>query len=119
MDEDIRFPFVVLGSTGAAVTFTFPCPYKCTVRGLTCSVSADPGDAETVTVTNATQSTAVGVMAMGTDIAANAKGVWTADVTEGNTVNAEGDVLVFVITQLTAAAYFTMVLELDPKCRVA
>ena len=116
MDEDIRFPVYLLGATGA-VTLPFVCPYACTVRGLIGAVSADPGDAETVTLTNATQSVTLGVLLFGTDIAANAKGVWTADVTAGETVNALGDVLLFTVTQLTAAAVFEMILELDPKCR--
>jgi len=118
MDEDIRFTFIVLGATGGDTTFTFPVPYKCTVRGLTCSVSADPGDGETVTVTNATQSTNVGVMAMGSTIAANALGTWTKDATAGDYVQEKDDVFVFVISTLTAAAYFSMVLELDPKARI-
>jgi len=117
MDEDIRFTVSILGSTGGAVTRPFVCPYACTVRDLIGAVSADPGDAESVTLTNATQSVTLGVLLFGTDIAANAKGVWTADVTEGETVNAAGDVLLFTVTQLTAAAVFEMILELDPKCR--
>jgi len=119
MDEDIRFPVYCLGSTGGALPYTFVCPYKCTVRDLIGAVNVDPGDAESVTLTNATQSTTLGVLLWGSTIAANAKGIWTADVTEGDTVNNAGDVLVFTVTQVTAAATFSLILELDPKCRVA
>ena len=117
MDEDIRFPIQILGSTGAPVVVPFVCPYACTVRGLIGAVAADPGDAESVTLTNVTQSVTLGVLLWGSTIAANAKGTWTADVTEGETVNAKGDVLVFTVTQLTAATVFSLLLELDPKCR--
>jgi hypothetical protein len=116
MDEDIRFPVFILGATGA-VTLPFVCPYACTVRDLIGAVAKDPGDDETITLTNVTQSVTLGVLLFGNDIAANAKGVWTADSTEGETVNAEGDVLLFTISTLAQAAIFSMILELDPKCR--
>ena len=118
MDEDIRFTVNVLGIVGVA-TYPFVCPYKCTVRSLIGAVSADPGDDETVTLTNATDSKTLGVLTFGNDIAANAKGVWTADVTNGDYVNDEGDVLLFTTSDCAAIANFSMILELDPKCRAA
>lgn len=119
MDEDIRFPIYCLGATGATAPFTFVCPYKCTIRDLIGAVSADPGDGETITVTNNTQSDiTMGVITWGSDIAANAKGTWAADSTYGNTVCEAGDVLVFTVSQCSAAATFSLILELDPKCRV-
>ncbi len=117
MDEDIRYTINIAGIVGVAIT-AFPCPYKCTVRDLIGCVNIDPGDDETVTVTNATQAKTLGVLLFGNDIAANALGVWTADVTNGNLVNAKNDVLVFTGSDCAAAAVVTMVLELDPKCRV-
>lgn len=117
MDEDIRFPIYCLGVAGVE-TLPFVCPYKCTVRDLIGAVSEDPGDGETVTLTNATKSKTLGVITWGSDIAANAKGVWVADTTNGNYVNAAGDVLLFTTSDCTAAAVFHMLLELDPKCRI-
>ena len=117
MDEDIRFPVNVTGIVGVA-TRPFVCPYKCTVRDLIGAVSADPGDDETVTLTNLTQTKTLGVLTFGSGIAANAKGVWAADGTDGNNVNNEGDVLLFTTSDCAAAAVFAMILELDPKCRI-
>jgi len=117
MDEDIRFPVYCLGATGGTAPFTFVVPYKCTVRGVTGAVSADPGGGETITLTNATQSLTMGVITWGSTIAANAKGTWVADSTDGEKSMAEGDVLVFTVSQCTAAATFSLVLELDPKNR--
>jgi len=118
MDEDIRFTMGILGSTGGAVVMYWEVPYACTFRDLKGCVNADPGDSETITVYNATQSKTLGVLAFGDDIAAGAKGTWTADATYGNTVCAAGDVLTFTFTQLTAAATAQLIIELDPKCRV-
>lgn len=117
MDEDIRFTVYIIGIVGVAVT-TLVCPYKCTFRDLIGAVNADPGDDETVTVVNATQTKTLGVLLFGNDIAANAKGVWTADVTNGNTVCAAGDVITFTSSDCAAAALFSLIAELDPKCRV-
>ena len=118
MDEDIRFVINVEGIVGVAYT-AFPCPYACTFRDLKGVVNIDPGDDETITVTNATQVTTVGVLLFGSDIAANALGAWTADVTSGEIVIAKDDILVFTSSDCTAAACFTLIAELDPKCRVA
>jgi len=117
MDEDIRFTVHLLGVAGVE-TLPFVCPYKCTVRDLIGAVCTDPGDDETVTLTNVTQSVTLGVLLFGNDIAANAVGAWTADVTEGNTVCEAGDVLLFTTSDCTAIAVFNMILELDPKCRL-
>ena len=117
MDQDIMFPVNVLGIVGVA-TYPFVCPYKCTVRDLAGAVSADPGDDETVTLTNLTQTKTLGVLTFGNNIAANAKGVFTPDSTNGNFINAVGDVLLFTTSDCAAVANFSMMLELDPKCRL-
>jgi len=118
MDEDIRFPVHLLGVAGVE-TLPFICPYRCTVRDLIGVVDADPGDDETVTLTNNTQSVTLGVLLFGNDIAANTAHVsWTPDATNGNTVCEEGDILLFTTSDCAAIAVFNMILELDPKCRV-
>ena len=120
MDEDIRFTINIAGVAGGAGAYTaFPCPYRCTVRDLTGVVNISPGTGDTVTVTNATQGTTVGVMTWAGVAAINSLGAWVADTTDGDTVCAEDDVLVFTTSVCTNAACFTLALELDPKCRVA
>ena len=117
MDEDIRNVINIAGIVGVAIT-AFPCPYACTFRDLKGVVNISPGTGETVTVTNATQGTTVGVMTWAGVAAINSLGAWVADVTEGNTVNAKNDVLVFTSSDCANAACFTLIAELDPKCRV-
>ena len=117
MDEDIRFPVYILGATGAVVQ-PFVCPYACTVRDLIGVAGLDPGDAETITLTNTTQSDiTLGVLLWGSTLSSYAKGAWTADATYGDTVCAEGDVLLFTVSTLEQASLLSLILELDPKCR--
>jgi len=118
MDEDIRFCIGILGSSGGATNRYWQAPYMCTMRDIKATWSADPGDNETITVTNETQSVTLGVLSFGASLAVGAKGTWTADTTNGNTVNASGDVIKFAMTQLTAASVCELIVELDPKCRV-
>lgn len=118
MDEDIRFSLSILGGTGAATDRYWQVPYKSTFRDLLGTFSADPGDDETVTVVNVTQTKTLGVLTFGSGISVGAKGVWAADSTDGNTVNAAGDVLKFTVTQLTAASEVELLIELDPKARI-
>ena len=117
MDEDIRFTINIAGIVGVAIT-AFPAPYDCMFRDLIGVINIDPGDDETVTVTNATQATTVGVMTWAGETTANDMGVWVADTTDGNTKIAQNDILVFTTSDCTAAACFTLIAELDPKCRV-
>ena len=116
MDEDIRFSIQILGATGAVV-MPFVCPYACTVRDLIGVAGADPGDADTITLTNTTQSVTLGVLLWGSDLSTYAKGAWTADATYGDTVCAKGDVLLFTVSTLDQASLLSLILELDPKCR--
>lgn len=111
-----KVDFSLLGSTSAATTFYIPVPSRCTIKTVQAACSADPGDAETITVSKAT--TTVGVLTYGSDIAAGAVGTYAADSTGGETVFAAGDVVKVVISQLTAAATFCGYIEFDEYARV-
>ena len=119
MDQDIHYQHNTAFASGATTTY-HPLLFKCTLRNVVAVVQADPGDAETITVTYgataATATTAMGVLTFGTDIAAGAKATWTADATYGNTVMAEGGFLKFV-TSAASAADVLIDIELDPYAR--
>ncbi|WP_289020401.1 hypothetical protein [Desulfobacter postgatei] len=116
MLSDIMFQHHTAFAAGATTTY-FQVPYRCTVRSVAGIVQADPGDAETVTVTGgttaATATTALGTLTFGTDIAAGAVGTWAADATTGNTVLEEGSFLK-IVTSAAAAADLDLNIELDP-----
>ena len=121
MDEDIRFQLSILclGTTGGTTRY-WTVPYRCTFRDLIAVAgNSDPGDAETVTVVNATQSVTLGVATFGSDIAAGAKATWVADTTYGDTVCASGDILTFCATADANTDIIELTFELDPKCRAA
>lgn len=107
--------FVATSATGAATTVYVPVPVRCIVKDCQASVSADPGDAETVTLADG--STTLGVLTFGSDIAAGATGTYVADSDGGETVLDAGDVIKVTITQCTAAAVFTGYIEIDPFVR--
>ena len=119
MDQDIHFQHTTAFAAGAATTY-FLVPYRCTVREISAIVQADPGDAETITVTYgataATASTAIGTLTFGSTIAAGATATWAADATTGDTVCAEGGFLKFV-TSAASAANCDIDIELDPYAR--
>jgi len=119
MDQDIIRHHALAFAAGALTTYK-RIPYRCTIRDIVAVVQADPGDAETITVTYgataATASTAIGIVTFGTDIAAGALGTWTANSTTGDTVCAEGGFLKFVTTAASAAAV-DMDIEFDPYAR--
>ena len=118
MDQSINFQKAIAFAAGALTTY-FYVPYRCTLRSISGIVNADPGDAETVTVTygaTVAAATAMGVLTFGTDIAAGAIGTWTEDATTGGTVMAEGSYLKFV-TSAAATAVCDLDIELDPYCR--
>jgi len=123
MDEDIRFTInMVCTNSGAGATVLYwMVPYKCTIRDLIAfAANSDPGDADTVTLYNYTQSKTLGVATFGSDIAAGAKATWVADTTYGDLVCAQYDVLRITVSQTAAATdIIGMILELDPKCRAA
>ncbi len=119
MDEDIRYQLSILclGTTGGTTRY-FQAPYRCTFRDLIAIAgNSDPGASETVTVVNATQSKTLGVATFGADIAEGAKAVWVADTTNGDLVNAEGDIITFEATADAATDIIELLFELDPKCR--
>lgn len=120
MLQSIYFQRQAAFATGALTTY-FQLPYRCTVRNIKGIVQADPGDAETVTVTSEPtvggSAVDIGVLTFGTTIAAGAVGVWVADATTGETVLEEGTFLKFVTTAATAAAVLDLDIELDPLAR--
>lgn len=107
--------FNLLGSSSAAATFYIPVPVRCTVKTAQAACSVDPGDAETITLADG--SNTVGVLTFGTDIAAGATGTYAADATYGETIFDAGDVIKVTITQLTAAATFSGYIEIDEFAR--
>ena len=119
MDQDIHFQHRTAFASAAATTY-FYLPYRCTVRNISGIVQANPGDAETITVTNEATvggtSTAVGVLTFGSSIDAGAIGTWTADATYGDTVFAAGSFLKFV-TSAASAANCDIDIELEPYAR--
>lgn len=106
-----KLSFSILGATGAAADFYIPVPTRCTVRTMQAACSADPGDAETITLLDG--SNTVGVLTFGSTIAAGATGTYAADATYGATIFDAGDVIKLTITQLTAAATFVGYIEVD------
>ncbi len=119
MDQDINFQHTTAFAAGATTTY-FIVPYRSTVRAISAIVQADPGDAETITVTNEATvggtSVDIGVAAFGSTIDAGATATWVADSTTGDTVIAEGSLLKFV-TSAASAANCDINIELDPYAR--
>ena len=119
MDQDIHYQHQTAFASGASTTY-HPILFPCTLRNITAIVQADPGDAETITVTYgataATANTAMGVATFGSDIAAGALATWAADATTGGTVMAAGGFLKFV-TSAASAADVLIDIELDPYAR--
>lgn len=117
MDQDIHFQKTIAFAAGATTEF-FRVPYRCTLRDINGVVQADPGDAETITFTESVNSTALGVLTFGTDIAAGALGTWAADSTDGDHVLEAGE-LIQAVTSAASAASCDLNIELDPYARKA
>jgi hypothetical protein len=119
MDQDIHFQHTTAFAAGAATTY-FRVPYRCTVRDINAIVQADPGDAETITVTYEAEvggdSVAIGTLTFGSDIAAGATAAISLNATTGDTVLAEDGFLKFV-TSAASAANCDIDIELDPYAR--
>jgi phosphoribosylaminoimidazole (AIR) synthetase len=119
MDQDLNFQHRMAFAAGAKTSY-FQVPYRCTLRKVSGIVQADPGDAETVTVTTEPTvggtSAALGTLTFGTDIAAGAVGTWAADATTGATVIEKGEFIKFV-TSAGADADLDLNIELDPYAR--
>jgi len=119
MDQDINFQRAAAFAAGALTTY-FQVPYRCTVRGISGIVQADPGDAETITITGGATiseaTVAIGVLTFGTNIAAGAVGTWAADTTTGGTV-LEKDSYLKLVTSAAANAVCNLNIELDPYAR--
>ena len=121
MDQDIHFQHQTAFSDAGATTTYFYVPYRCTLRNIIGIVQADPGDAETVTITcgatAAAATIALGVLTFGNGIAAGAVGTWAEDATYGGTVMEAGYWIKLVATQGDAAAVCDIDIELDPYAR--
>jgi len=117
-----RLTHVTATANGAAVTTYLEVPYRCTVLDIAGIVQADPGDAQTVTVTNEATvggtAIALGVLTFGSVIAAGAIGTYVANATTGKSVLAKGSFLKFVTSaDGDAVAILDMSIELDPHAR--
>jgi hypothetical protein len=110
---DVSFPVAITTVT----TFYAIVPCRCTVSDIQLACSIDPGDDETFTVTSG--GVAIGVVDMGTGIAAGDIGTYTTDATTGDTVLEEGVTLKFVTTSMTAASHFTGYVVIDQYARAA
>jgi len=106
--------FSITGTTSETVhQILVPC--RCTVQSIQATPSADPGDAETITI--AQGGTDIGVLTFGTDIAAGATGTYVADSTNGKLVLAADSVVTLTITALTAGAVFAGHIDFDEYAR--
>ena len=114
MAGQYRINFQLLSANGSAATYYIPAPFDLKVLGMQAACSVDPGDGETITISENSQE--IGVLTFGTDIAAGATGTYAANATYGTkTVNA-GDVIKVVFTDCTAAATFSGYIDVDPYC---
>ena len=104
---DLNLPVAVTTVT----TFYTVVPVECIVKDVQLACSIDPGDDETFTVTSG--GVAIGVVDMGTGIAAGDIGTYTANATTGDTVLDAGATLKFVTTSMTAASHFSGYVEID------
>jgi len=109
---DVSFPVAI----STATTFYTVVPCRCTITDIKLACSIDPGDDETFTVTSG--GTSIGVVDMGSDIAAGDIGVYTTNATTGDTVLEAGATLKFVTTSMTAASHFAGYVEVDQYARV-
>ena len=114
MAGQYRIDFSILGATGGGVSAYIPVPFDCKILGMQASPDADPGDAETLTLSEDSQT--IGVLTFGSDIAAGATGTYAADSTYGTKQVNAGDVLKITCSTLTAAATFKGYIDIDPYC---
>lgn len=110
-----KIDFTLLASESGAVTFYVPVPVRCTVKTVQATPSVDPGDADTITIYDG--SNTVGVLTYGSDIDPGDTGTYVADSTYGETVFDAGDSIKIVISQVTAAATFCGYIVLDEFAR--
>ena len=120
MDQDTRFQFIHTLTGGASVSY-LTVPYRCTLRDFATTLQGtDPGDGDTLTVTENSAGTALGVATFGSGLAAGDSATWVADTTTGDHVLAAGEVI--LVTGSVAANQPATVLidiELDPYARKA
>ena len=115
MHSDTTIQVNLAFANGAGSPGYITAPFDCTVLDVQCTAQGDPGDAETVTVSEG--GTTVGVATFGTDIAAGAKATYVADTTNGDRVVDKGDVITLTPSNGDAAANCHCNLILDPYKR--
>jgi len=115
MAGQYRIDFQLLSANGSSLVYYIPAPFDCKVLGMQAACSVDPGDAETIVLSENGQT--IGTLTFGSTIAAGATGTYAADATYGTkTVNA-GDVLCLTFSDCTVAATFSGYIDVDPYCR--
>lgn len=117
MNEDIRMQINLTTANGSATSAYMAVPYNCTLRDFEATCQGDPGDDDTITVTENSAGTSLGVYTFGSDIAAGATGTWVADSTDGGHELVAGEVIKFTSSSCAAAVDICMNVELDPACR--
>ncbi len=111
---NIRVPFA--NGAGVAVYFQNPYDRPCTlrnVRGVACGAF---GSAETITITENSGSTSLGVMTFAGTVAAADVGAWVQDTTDGDHVIGADEVIKILPSTGSAAYDAVLTLELDPHC---
>jgi len=94
-----------------------PAANKYTVRNAVAVCIADPGDAQTLTLTG--DSVTLGVLLFGSSIAAGAVAGWTADATNGDHELPAGTVLLLTGSATGDAVALWAEIELDEHARPA
>ena len=105
--------------TGGASTSYFTVPYICTVKNFRTTLQGtDPGDADTLTVTENSAATALGVATFGTGLSAGDSATWVANATTGKHVLAANEVIkVTGSIAVNQPATVLIDIELDPYAR--
>ena len=120
MDQDTRFQHTHILTNGASLSY-FAVPYRCTLRDFKTTLQGtDPGDLDTLTVTENSAGTALGVATFGSGLSAGDSAVWVADTTTGNHV-LEADEVILITGSIAAnqPANVLINIELDPYARNA
>lgn len=111
-------PVTVTYANGAAGPFYVQNPLvkPCVLRNLTGCAQAAFGTDETVTVTENSGSTSLGVMTFAGTVAAADVGTWVENTSTGDHVIGAAEVFKFAITNGSAAGDALLCMELDDNC---
>jgi len=115
MISDTNFQKEIPFASGVT-THYFIVPYICTLRDVAGIVQASPGTSETITFTENSAGTALGVLAFGVTVAAGGVGTWTTDADTGDHVLA-ADEKIKMVTTAGSAADCHLEITLDPYAR--